>query len=454
MQRAVLASLLALLVVALIAPGAGASPQPVSICSVCGDGFEDAASDHGVDAEIEHLAVEVYVDENGDADWTVEMLLTNRSSADELRGDPDRLHEIANDSFENRAMEGPWIGDVSDLDATVEDRTVVKTFEQDEFAERTDHGALRIDYFHSDDNVMDEYTLRADEFTIVGPEGTVVRNSPAQGEVDGAEITFTDGYISDTYVVFAEDDLPGLVKALAATALPHTSYVTEALLLFAIIASIPTAMVGLLSIICRRSRSPWSSPEQTSSAVAVLGVVGLVPVFALDPTGNNGLVHILLAIIVTYLLAAFVVRWRSDPGLRWFVAVPVVALGATYCLLVGLAAVSQWGLLVGGFSGEIADVPSWIFVLGLLWAIPTALLLPAGYAAVGSSLRVRIATVGAFGVALTVLPVTWGPGAISGPLAILVVPFLIVFIGGFMLLLGLPLWFLGASAAAAESEPN
>lgn len=304
MRRAALAlALLAVLAVPLV-PAVAASPQPRPVCGFCGDPFERAADDAGVNATVEASTATVRVHENGSATWTVENRLANGS--DQFAADPETLAAVGRSLARSHrgVAEDPRFVD-ADLDGT----TAVLTFRDPGAAERH-AGLLVVDYLHHAGASRWHY-VNAERVTLAGPSGTVVANDPESGAVDGGTVIWR-GATGDLY---ASPDVTGY----------------------------PLVVFG-------PDRSPWTTARATVAVTLATAPVAISAAWRV-------LVLQTLVFAATLLAVGHAVRRRRPPldgrTLGALVAGLGVLAGAAFGLLGGLAAApvpTATGLVVGGLA--------------------------------------------------------------------------------------------------------
>jgi hypothetical protein len=288
----------ALLLVGTLAGPALASPQPDAVCDVCGEKYERAATELGVNVTVTHSTAEVRLYANGTTAWVVHNRLTPES-ADRLRESPNGPETVTRAAFETYPA-GP-VDDPTSVATVFDDRTVTIRYRDDAPVSQS-FGVTVLEYF--DTNGYDYwYVVNADELRVVGPEGTHVTNHPANADVDGRTVTWrgdsselwggTDLYDGDGRIAFADADAsaPALrtTGALWADTLPIYLDNLRSFL-------VPTVLVaGVLSLaglgVVRRV-SDRIVPRQAGRAIGAVGTVGAVVAVgagvATDALGNAG----------------------------------------------------------------------------------------------------------------------------------------------------------------------
>jgi hypothetical protein len=362
------AALLALLGVVLLAAAAGARPQPIPICGFCGDNFEHAADDSGVNATVDESSVVVQVHENGSATWTVRNRLTNGS--DRFRDDPGRLDAVG------RSLADGSRGVASDprfVSARMDGDTAVLVYRDGDAAQRR-AGLLVVDYLH-DDGYERWYIVDADEFTIRGPAGTVVTNDPESGAVDGRSVTWGGNGGSNLYeapdlggspyVVFGPDRSTGTrLRAVAALTLATLPIVVRSVRSFLLPqTALFAVLLGVVVTVVRR-QVPDVGVGPLAGALAVLGGAGVVvPVVVGTPgwVGGPQLLGLGLGLLA----------WdeRARGHLR---STRRLALAAAGVLVVAFIVLGAVGALVPARSSPIAALRVTTV------ALPLAVMLPLG----------------------------------------------------------------------------
>lgn len=196
-----------------------ASPQPVPICSICGQTFHENVT--ATDATLE-------VRENGDVYWRVENALAE-PTASAWRENPDaaerRYREAVDYGF--RAPDNP-------TEPTVEvrgDSVVIEVV--DRGAARVRLGLLVVPYFHGE-GTAHRWVVNADELVVEAPPGHRIVDEPAGAAVEGDRAVWT-GRIGgttprdvssaapepgDTYVVVGRGPTAGVRGAAATAVMP------------------------------------------------------------------------------------------------------------------------------------------------------------------------------------------------------------------------------------------
>jgi hypothetical protein len=457
MKRPVLA---ALLVVTAVAPAAvPASSPPEPLCSVCDDGFERAAAERGLTANVTHSEITVRVREDGTGRWTVRNRLENESVGDRLRSDPDLLYGIV-DTALGDGHRKPDTARLSNVSADVRGRTVVVTFAYSGFADRVGGDVLLVEYFRA--SGRESYGLVADRFTVVGPDGSRVVNEPASGRVgageatadgaDAGEVTWVsdderegygvDSYVDDTYVAFG----------------PREGLAQDAALRVALISrSLPTVLHNLALLV----------PAGVALAVGLGGYRAIGSAFSgLQPPTR--LARVVLGVgllaVVHPLYAGSVPLINGDvPALSAAGTAYVSVGGAALAVTLSRRRVPWWWLLLPAFATPlVAVIPvvllshpgtPWAVSESVLLGVPVALTFPLGYAVGGGDGRAKrraAGTILAVVAALAFRFVTFTQSPAIGGL-VSIIGTVLVILG---LLFGVPLYLLGGSLASALEESS
>lgn len=373
-----LALLVALLLLAApLASPAAASPQPTPLCRFCGGLFESAAQGAGVNATVVASEVDVHVRADGHASWVVELELANGSAA--FAESPDRLRVTA------RALADDGYGlprEPSFVDAGIDGDRVTLQYRAPDAAERH-AGLLVVDLLH-DGGGEPWYHVNADRFTVHGPDGTVVANTPESGRVDGAAVTWTGHGTGEwyqgvdlqgsPYVVFGADRSAATrLRAATAVALATLPILVRGVTQFLLL---QTAIFAVLLAAVVAGNSRWSPRPRTGALAIVLA--GLGAVGAAVPAVTNG------------------------PG--WVTGPPLLALG-----LAGLARSSAAREYLRGPRRQAAAVGGlllgcYLVLLGLQLAIAGPWADPAAIAFRATALAFPLAAMVPLGGALAVQP--------------------------------------------------
>lgn len=436
---------LVLLLVAVLAVPAAASPQPTPVCQLCGSAFENAAGEAGADATVTNSTVLVQVHDDGSATWTVRNRLAD---ATPFREDSALLNRTA-----RRLIDGqyghPEGGTL--VSARTDGDVVVLTVRDDDAATRR-AGLLVVDYLH-DEGYEPWYHVNADRFTIRGPADTVVTNTPDSGTVDGRSVAWdgnTGGELYESadlegspYVVFGPDDTTATqIRTAAAVALATAPIVFRGVQSFLVwqTALFALALAGVVALLRSRPRSV--AVNRLAAALVLLGALGAaVPAFTHGPGWVTG--PPLLAVGVG--LLALTPRTRAL--LRTARGQMLAALGVlagSFALLVGVHAV----------TAPSRVTPAALALRATALAFPLAAMLPLGAvldAARGRLLRWGALAVVAFAaVPVAVVGLVDPPGGLAGGLYALFL-FGAAVVGP---LLGALLIVLGRSLVSREADDD
>ena len=469
MNRSVAPAFVAFVVLAAVVPAvvpASSPPQP--LCSVCDDGFEQAAAgQYGLNATVTHSEVSVAVHEEGTGHWTVRNRLENRSVADRLGNDSDLLDGIVHTAL-GESYRKPHPDLVSNVSASVRGRTVVVTFAYEEFADRVGSGVLVVDYFHATDR--ENYGLVADRFTVVGPDGSHVVKRPSEGAAEETQVTVSrnetvtgqsaaavtwvnrgdedeygvEAYVEETYVAFGPSDglaqTAALEITLAERAFP-TILDTLALLAPAGIA-LALGLGGYRAVV-----SAFFAARQATDIAGVVLAVGLLvvvhPFYVGSAPPINNDVPMLTAFGTAYVLVGgtalalhrFRERFRRVPW--WWLLAPVVATPPVAALAVTILS----------YPDTIWAVPEQVFL-----AVPLVAVFALGYAVGGDDPQATRYATGVTLALLAALSLRFVSFTDSAGFAglVTIIGTLLVVVG---LLFGAPLYLLGGSLARAQARP-
>jgi hypothetical protein len=251
-------------------------------------------------------------------------------------------------------------------------------------------GLLVVDYLH-DGGREPWYYVNAERFTIRGPDGTAVTNSPEGGAIEGRNATWTGSssggiYASGVdlegspYVVFGPDrSAVTTLRTAAALGLATLPIVVRSLEHYFLFQTATFAASLAAVLLAVRRWSPEPTPGRLGAAVAGLGLLGIVgPVvgqgFRLDPvTGPTVFALALGALAWEGRLSEHMRTVRSQAlvaaGLlvvAFLVLVPVYVLGTRFerpflvaARSVGLAVPLAAMLPLGGALGERPRTARW-----------------------------------------------------------------------------------------------
>lgn len=341
--RTVLLALLAVTTLAAPVVPVAASPQPTPVCPVCGGALEWTTDADGLNLSTTASTAEVRVHRDGTATWTVTNRLSNETTVEHLRADPERLDALVAEALRYGRIEG-----TEATEATLaRDGTMTVTF-RDPDAARREAGTLVVEYVHSR-GYETWLVVTADRVAVVAPANWTVANDPPGATVDGRRATWSgDGSAPvyetprvdrDAYVVFAPEDaelaggrasLAALVRTMPIVTAVAVSVLLPPLALFAL-------LLGTVSFAARWYLSRERLPDPTRFGAVLLVVA--VPVLASAAVGTFeslwhsgrlevGLGPLLLVAGGVGTLPA-VRRWAATPRrllLLPLVALPLVAL--------------------------------------------------------------------------------------------------------------------------------
>lgn len=497
------ALLIALLAVAAVAPLGSASSQPDPLCPVCGDGFEDAAGEHGYELTVTETTTTIAVDQDGDATWTVRNRVANDRALNRLRNDSALLDHMAFEALDS--SNSPLSNRAWNAEASVgEDGVVTVRFRMRDAATRTPGGVLRVDYLNTGTGISKKIEEN-DTLRITGPEGYAVTHAPAESRiVDGtAQWTGSEYFGSHESVTLAPADgtattlWTNLSLALwtGGVVFDNLGQLFPALLLFGVLLS---AVVAGGKFTDRRLRRSMGKREVAALALALLFVLSLsswlvrvatviaivvgallVPLRNRTPTVDNA-----AAALLVFGVAAIVYPIYDSPSqftgpLLPSVHFSVVGVGLLYLLtgvlargtrffeermgrferlFVPLAVVPAMSLVLflstvtSSASGTVTVVERLLYAFeGALLALPVGLFLPIGFLSHGESERETAAlAVGIFAAYLLHVSLSVG---ITTPLVGMgagLEPPLMGLLGLAIIAFGLPLYFLGRALAVSS----
>ncbi|SFS35360.1 hypothetical protein [Halostagnicola kamekurae] len=346
--RVVLGIAVVLLFTVAFVPIGSPAPPPEGVCGICGDDFEWAAEQNGVNTSVGESDLEIRVDADGNSEWRATATL-NRTAAAQFEENRTALERAVTRTYSHSGIVGD---EVENLSTTLEDRTLTVAFAVDDSTHQYPGGVIVFDEFTQSPPTTDVY-VNADTFTITGPSGTTVTHAPPGGTIAENRATWTSESDQEyegpelgrePTVAFAPDD--GLVsKAATSGALEVHSFglIESELREFA---QLPTGLLGLaaagLLLVGNRLPRSLARGRTTTRWVGVgtglyVAFTGLTGVIAGDFWTVLATVGITLApqtflTAVTALLADFVGA-NTDRNVSRIAAVAVVAW--TGALIVG-----------------------------------------------------------------------------------------------------------------------
>lgn len=248
-----------------------ASPEPELFCPIC-PGADDGSihPDH-----VGATTVDIYVDEDGHAEWQSVTEITNASVAQRWREEPPTFSGIGRAGPVSEPYDEPTVV------ITDEDELVV-TFVDREAVRSTPGGTMAATYFHRLGAYVPSYIVTADRITVHAPEGYTITNDPAGATRDGDRATWeTVG--EDTLVVFAPAEVSAQgVRTSVAEAVVLAPLVVDNLLRLLVPTMLFGTFLGLLALPVRDLRSSEPSALAVGGSAAVTLGVLYVALFALD----------------------------------------------------------------------------------------------------------------------------------------------------------------------------
>lgn len=339
------------------------APPPTQLCGVC----ESEIVGDGIDGATGPETLDVYIDETGDSRWVARVPVN--ASAAERYEDPAALEAAVDDAWTSSHAAR---GDRRDVEASLEDGTVVVNYTVEDVARPGVGETWLVDYFATGTSNT-RYQLAADRVTIHAPAGTVITNEPRYATVDGGAATWTaeaDGHLESdfddqTHLTYGPEGLRGTASSYATIALERGPSALERGVVLGIGPGGVLAMVGLAVGRVDRGVDAFDAAalERLLVAVGVVGAGGVL-VVSLAATGRPFAPGIgsLSALGAGYAALAVTAR-RYGPrletrGLVGLSVLAAVAVGAT-----------TW--LLGGAS---------VLPVALPFGLATALFVPIGYA--------------------------------------------------------------------------
>jgi len=370
MRSRALPALSILLVGLLVLPvPALASPQPTPVCGFCGEQF---AAEAGVNATVAESTVVVRVHGNGSVTWIVRNELSNGSEAFHER--PELLEATAS----GLATGHHGLPGGAELASVRMDGDTAVLVYRDPDATSRRAGLLVVDYLH-DGGREPWYYVNADRFTIRGPEGSVVANTPEGGAVDERNATWTGSsnggpYASGVdlegspYVVFGPDRsaTTGLrtAAALGLATLPIVVRSVESYVLFQT-ATFAASLAAVLLVV--RRWSPEPAPERLGAALGALGLLGVV-----GPVAGQGFRLAPVSAPAAFALALGLLAWDGRLRERVRTARSQALVAA------GLLVVAFLTLVPVYVLGTRFERPLLVAARSVGLAVPLAVVLPLG----------------------------------------------------------------------------
>ncbi|ADB60063.1 hypothetical protein Htur_1171 [Haloterrigena turkmenica DSM 5511] len=207
-SRLAIVALLCLVGLTGIAAVAGA-PPPTQLCGVCSIEATDRA---GIDGATGSGTLDIYVDERGDSLWRARVPVDS-SAAKRYRANESALEAAVDDAW---APYHAAEGDVSAVESTLEEETVVVEYAVDDVARPGIGDAWIVDYFAVGTSNA-RYGRTAERVTIHAPEGTGITNRVPDAAVDGNTATWTDDaeFGGQTYVTYGSGGVLGTAAGYA-----------------------------------------------------------------------------------------------------------------------------------------------------------------------------------------------------------------------------------------------
>ncbi|MFB6210434.1 MAG: hypothetical protein ABEI76_02760 [Halobacteriales archaeon] len=255
-----------------------ASPALVSACPPCDRGFIRAATDHGLDTEVQRGTATVRMHTNGSATWTARVVPTNERVLDRLAENDTLARAVATDSFGIRYGSGI---DHELIGTAVEDGAFVIRYRTLDVVDHSAFGARTLTYFRDDPGAYIYTELGAEEVTVVAPPGMTIAHG--FGTVTGQRMTATalPDVRNGPFVVATPQGqpVPSVVGTLAvASAL--SGVIVRNFLLFVVVPG--SILVGGIAGIRRLTGGDGGDPDRFGAIVALGGASVLVGTLAME----------------------------------------------------------------------------------------------------------------------------------------------------------------------------
>ena len=331
-RRVVALSLLVAVLLVATPVAAPAAPPPEPVCGACA-GFETAAADAGVAADLRHATATVTLARNGTATWTVRLRVDERS-ARTLAADPELRRTVAADAVAGRGL--PSVrAPVPGLSTAVSNRTVVVRF-RDPDAGRREAGLLVATFLRPDAGLV---ARAVDRVRLRGPPGTTLLSGgeTVDASVDGRVVTLSDPgpTVSRTLLVFGSPDTPPGVAAAATTAALSPAWLRVVGRVGRLPVAVGAVLAGGLAVGARRiGDRDWATAAAGRLFLTAVAV-GVVPLTAVAAAGDYPAEP--LAAVGPYLVVGLA-AWRRPNAFRSRDGLAVVTVaGAAAALLIAVA---------------------------------------------------------------------------------------------------------------------
>lgn len=368
---------LVILVTALTGVAFG-SPQPTPVCAACGEQFERAADERGIEVNVTRSTLDVYLDANGTATHVVRNHLDAGSTAELREG--DEVDDVVRRLFDE---------DSERVSTDIDGRTVVLSRRVADAGHRS-FGVFVYDEYRRDYDAW--WVVNPDRFTVHAPPNHRRVTDPTADDANETAVTWhgaAGGLVSEddefthrTFVVFAPAGAvaPGIQSWLASVALAAPVVLSDVVVLL-----VPVALVfGLAStgVALVVDRPRVGDPRQLAGAVGVLSVLCFVALLGLVDPSNPAWLPGVLAAATCATLAALArpgVSIQSFPAavLRTAGAVALAVVVATASVnLVEPDAVHPFRFLVVsgglatcfllGYARRVGVRHSWVVAAGIV----------------------------------------------------------------------------------------
>lgn len=355
-RRLLLASMLLALLVVL----AGCSFYTPNVCSTCG--VAGAADEDDLNVSKTQATMTIQVHDDGSAHVRSEVALEG----------PDLGRMQSNRTLTNRlvrnALQTHGLTDANsseNLSASFDEDTLIVEYDVPEFGNRYPGGVVVVDDFSRQPSSRIGWEVRADRVRVVGPEGSVVANSPPNGEVDRRSVTYNEWVDDRTYIAFAPDQsYSSQVITKLALAYEVAKWAVWPALTGAFVPAFWFGTLALLSLNRTRDESPQRSTDwedlRWPIAVASMAVFVVLGIAELPASSLNSVGTVLVLLL-------------APPTLfGWLGAITDASWARELAVLVAIAGTSiavSWLFLIVGGLGPMFLTAVWT-VVGTILAAP------------------------------------------------------------------------------------
>lgn len=345
-------------VLAVLVLLAGCSYNPPDVCGSCSLG--GAAYDEDVNVSVLHSQLWIDVERDGSARVKSRIRVAG-PDLERLQSNETLRTELVRDSIAQDGIVSP--NEISGLSTTFDNKVLVVRYTVPEFVTTSPGNVLVVDAFHRQSaGSTINWEVRANEVTVMVPEGYHVSNVPPNGRAYVRSIRYDSWVDHRTYIAMAPDDaaLAGWWTQLA-LALTVGGWLVPKTLMGGLVPAFVLGTIALSLLSWSGDQPPESNLSRrtlrSSTAVAVVGTL-LAVLFAASPDATNS-GFVVLPLFVFAPLLSFVALARvadGSPSMQFAVTTILVGSALLVSEIVVIATGQAGMVLTGIWTGLVVVV--------------------------------------------------------------------------------------------------